>query len=78
MFYDQYKTLVERSGLNSLSLHALRHTAATLMLEAGIPAKTVQKILGHSSISMTLDNYGHVTPKMQNDAAIKMSEIINI
>ncbi len=78
VFYNQYKTLLDRAGLESISLHALRHTAATLMLEAGIPAKTVQEILGHSSISTTLDVYGHVTPKMQNDAAQKMNEIISI
>ncbi|HBE76358.1 MAG TPA: site-specific integrase [Firmicutes bacterium] len=78
VFYNQYKALLDQAGLDSISFHALRHTAATLMLEAGIPAKTVQEILGHSTISTTLDVYGHVTPKMQTDAAIKMNEIISI
>lgn len=41
--------------------HALRHTFATRCFEAGIDAKVVQEYLGHSTISITLDLYTHVT-----------------
>ena len=43
-------------------IHDLRHTAAALMIQAGYPPKMLQEILGHASITTTLDLYGHLTP----------------
>lgn len=42
------------------SLHALRHAAASLFIEQGWPPKKIQTMLGHSSITMTYDVYGHL------------------
>ena len=42
--------------------HDLRHTAAALMIQAGYPPKRLQEILGHASITTTLDLYGHLYP----------------
>ena len=47
----------------------MRHTCATLLLLAGIPAHVVQKRLGHKRIEMTLSIYAHALPSMQQDAA---------
>ena len=43
-----------------IRFHDLRHTAATLMLQAGAPVQHVWRILGHSSIAITVDTYGHL------------------
>ena len=43
-------------------LHDLRHTAASLMIQAGYPPKMLQEIMGHASITTTLDLYGHLYP----------------
>jgi integrase len=43
-------------------IHDLRHTAASLMIQAGYPPKMVQAILGHASITTKLDLYGHLYP----------------
>jgi integrase len=43
-----------------IRFHDLRHTAATMMLQAGAPVQHVSKILGHSSIAITVDTYGHL------------------
>jgi Phage integrase family len=43
-------------------LHTLRHSAASVMLTQGVPLKVVSEILGHSSIAITGDVYGHVAP----------------
>lgn len=56
---------------------ALRHTHATLGLEAGIPPKVMQERLGHSSITMTMDLYSHVVPGMQKDAASRIAALID-
>ena len=50
-------------------LYDLRHTCATLLLLADVPAKIVCERLGHSSITLTLDTYSHVLPTMQKRAA---------
>jgi integrase len=49
--------------LPDLRVHDLRHTAGTLMLRRKMPVETVSKILGHASISITLDVYRHVSDR---------------
>ena len=50
-------------------LHAFRHTAASLFIEQGFSPKRVQALMGHSSIQMTFDTYGHLFPSKDDDAA---------
>ncbi len=59
-------------GLPRLRVHDLRHSYATVSLELGESPKVVQDQLGHASITMTLDLYGHVTPTMQQAAAERL------
>jgi integrase len=52
-----------RAGLSTrFRIHDLRHTAASLMIQAGYPPKMLQEIMGHASITTTLDLYGHLYP----------------
>ena len=57
---DLYK-YADKIGIERFSVHTLRHTFATRCIEAGMKPKTLQMILGHSNISMTMDLYVHVT-----------------
>jgi len=68
----QFKKAVRKLGLEEYRLHDLRHTHATLMLQAGVHPKIVQERLGHSSITQTLDTYSHVIPSMQKEAVQKL------
>src|SRR5215208_2203165 len=63
-----FKPLLKGAGLPDIRMYDLRHTCATLLLAANVPAKVVQERLGHSSISITLDCYSHVLPDMQDKA----------
>ena len=63
--------IVRKAGLRGIRLHDLRHTHASLMLRQGIHSKIVQERLGHSTIAVTLDTYSHVTPGLQEAAALK-------
>jgi integrase len=72
-----YRKLLERAGLPKLRFHDLRHTAATLLLGAGIHPKVVSEMLGHSNIAITLDLYSHVTPTMQHHAADALDELLD-
>lgn len=56
-----------------IRLHDTRHTAATLMLSAGVPVKVVSEMLGHASITITLDTYAHVLPGMGEEAGAALS-----
>ncbi len=71
-----FYAITERAGLEHLRLHDLRHTAATLLLGQGIHPKIVSERLGHSTISVTLDTYSHVTPTMQREAAATMDAVL--
>jgi integrase len=76
---QHFKRVSERCSLPAtLRLHDLRHTAATLLLSKGIHPKIVQEILGHSTISITLDTYSHVLPNMQEGAMRAMQEVISL
>lgn len=57
--------VVRRNNLREITIHGFRHTHATLLLEAGVSAKTISERLGHSNIQVTLDLYSHVTERME-------------
>jgi integrase len=67
---------IERLGLTQIRVHDLRHTCATLLLSQDVHPKVVQEMLGHSTISLTLDTYSHVLPTMQEDAAKLMERVL--
>jgi integrase len=71
-----FEPLCKDLGLPRIRLHDLRHTAASLLLRNRIPAKMVQEMLGHTTISMTLDIYSHVLPDMQQQAAASLDQLL--
>lgn len=69
--------LLEKAGLpTTLRFHDLRHTAATLLLAQGVHPRAIMELLGHSSITVTMNVYGHVLPAMMREAADKMEAIL--
>jgi len=67
---------VKASGLPRIRLHDLRHTYATLALQAGIHPKVVSERLGHASVAFTLDTYSHAVPAMEAQAAEIMASYL--
>ena len=59
------------AGINEGSLHTLRHSAASVLLGAGVPMPVVKDVLGHSSITVTVDMYGHMAPAVVADAVAR-------
>ncbi len=70
-----FHAALERAGLPDLRPHDLRHTAATLLLELGVNPKIVQGLLGHSTITLTLNPYSHVNPALSASVAARMNEL---
>jgi integrase len=59
----------------TIRFHDLRHSCASLLLAQGVPLKTVSDILGHSSIQITSDIYGHTMDDQKRDATEHMGRL---
>jgi integrase len=74
----EFRKALIKAGLGQQRFHDLRHTAATLLLVQGVPARVVMEVLGHSQISLTLNTYSHVSPALQREAAGKMDALLDV
>jgi len=64
-FYQRiFKPAVERFGLDGFRFHDLRHTCAAMLIQDGAHPRAIMERLGHSSITVTLDRYGHLFPAL--------------
>lgn len=72
-----FSRLAKKAELPTIRFHDLRHTHATLALQAGVHPKVVSERLGHATVSITLDTYSHAVPAMQEDAAAKVAALID-
>ena len=66
----------EEANLARITLHECRHTFASLMIAAGINAKALSTYMGHATISITLDRYGHLMPGSEHEAAQMLDEYL--
>ena len=73
--YHSFRPLLARAGPPRIRFHDLRHTCATLLLKNGTHPKIVQELLGHATVSITLDTYSHVLPGMDSEAAAGMENL---
>ncbi|MDP8909320.1 MAG: site-specific integrase [Chloroflexota bacterium] len=67
--YQRAKKAWQAAELDPITLHQCRHTAASLMIAAGLNAKALSEYMGHSSIQVTFDKYGHLMPGYLDEAA---------
>ena len=72
-----FKPLLKRADLQPIRFHDLRHTCATLLLSKSVNPKVVSEMLGHASISITLDIYSHLLPDMQEKAIEALEEMLS-
>lgn len=75
-FMDQYHEFLKRYKISDIRFHDLRHTFASLLLEAGESPKVIQELLGHSTITTTLDIYAHVTRQTKVKATSKLDKML--
>lgn len=77
---DVVRTMFDRrikcSGVERIRLHDLRDTHATIGLRAGVPVKVMSERLGHATPAFTLQQYAHVIPGMQAEAADAIADLI--
>jgi integrase len=70
-----FKPLLKHAGLPDIHFHALRHTAASILLTEGVHPKIVQERLGHATVGVTMDIYSHVMPGLQRNAANRLDRL---
>jgi integrase len=66
---ERAKKAWRTAGLDSITLHEARHTFASLMIAAGVNAKALATYMGHASVTITYDRYGHLMPGNEDEAA---------
>lgn len=74
--YEAWIRLLNRAGVRHIRLHDGRHTAATLLLTAGVHPRVVMELLGHSQMRTTTDIYSHVMPALAQEAADRMAKTL--
>lgn len=73
---NQFKRVVKESGVSDLNFHALRHTFATRCVELGFDIKSLSEILGHASVSITLNRYVHPSMELKQKNMDMLSELL--
>src|SRR5260370_27020955 len=73
--FTAFKRLLIEAGLPNIRFHDLRHSAASFLAKLNVHPKVVQEILGHSTISMTMDTYSHLFPSTPQKAIHKLDEL---
>lgn len=77
-FKDYYDQILELGGMRHFTFHALRHTFASRAMEQGMNPKTLSVILGHYSVSFTLDTYAHVLVDHKREGMALMEDLYNM
>jgi integrase len=76
-FDSCYRQLLKRRKLDGPTFHALRHSHASHLLRSGVDAKVISERLGHSKVAFTMDQYVHLLPGMQEEAANRIEKAMN-
>lgn len=66
------RSLTAWKHVNPIGLHEARHTYASLLIAAGVNVKAISNYMGHSSVTITLDRYGHLMPGHEAEAVAKI------
>jgi integrase len=74
--WQAWKAVLKTADVRDVRLHDGRHTAATLLLSAGIHPRVVMELLGHSQMRTTTDTYSHVMPALAQEAADRMGNTL--
>jgi integrase len=72
----RFQAVCEANGLPKLRVYDLRHTHASLLIHEGVHPKKIAERLGHSSIKLTMDTYGHLFEGSDHDSADKMEKLL--
>ncbi|MGZ3535376.1 MAG: site-specific integrase, partial [Thermodesulfobacteriota bacterium] len=76
LYHRDFKAILKRAELRSIRIHDLGHTFASILISANHNLKYIQNQMGHSSIQVTMDLYGHLMPEVYEGAAQKSEDFV--
>ena len=76
MYNRKFLPALKKAGIKKIRFHDLRHTYASIQIDLGANLKYLQKQMGHSSIKVTLDIYGHLVNDVNKEAANRLGEAV--
>jgi integrase len=76
MFNRKFIPALTKAKLRKIRFHDLRHTYASIQIDLGANPKYIQRQMGHSSIRITLDTYGHLMKDVNQEAAVRLGDAI--
>jgi integrase len=74
----RFQAILAGAGLPKMRLHDLRHSAVALLLGQGVSARAISELLGHSSVAVTLQVYGHLLEETKRETAAKMDSALTV
>lgn len=74
---QKWDRFIKNQPIKKIRFHDLRHTCATMMIEANVSMETVSTFMGHGSIQITMDTYAHCTKAMEQQAADTLDQILS-
>ena len=66
--YKIFQRIIKKAGIEQYSVHALRHTFISMMIDGGVPISMVSQMVGHSSIDITMKVYAHLLQETQDES----------
>lgn len=69
LYHREFKPILKKAGLRQIRIHDLRHTFTSILIAAKHHPKYIMSQLGHASINITMDTYGHLMPEVHEGAA---------
>ena len=72
---NHWRRAIQKTDLEGLRFHDLRHTAVALAIAQGAHPKAIQARMGHNSVQMTLDRYGHLFPELDAQIAVGLDDV---
>jgi integrase len=76
LYHRDFKRILRRAELRSIRIHDLRHSYAAILISVGHNFKYIQTQMGHSSIKVTMDLYGHLMPEVHEGAAKRTEDFV--
>lgn len=75
-FTEHYNNFLQKHGIHHIRFHDLRHSFASILLEAGESPKVIQELLGHSTITTTMDIYAHVSQSAKRNTIHRLDSLV--
>ena len=78
LYHRLFLPVLAKAGIRKVRLHDLRHTFGSLLIQSGVPIVYVKEQMGHSSINVTVDIYGHLVPGGNRQAVDRLDDDVSI